>query len=306
MDRHPFKIVPNIFLAIFAAGLITLPQPLRAQGRIDCSSLNSRILHRPIRYCAMLPASYETEKTRKYPVLYFLHGLGGSEQSLIEGGGWGVIQDLRQRHKIGDFLVVALEGQDSFFINSADGKYRYSDFFLKEFIPYIETHFRIIRGRASRGITGLSMGGYGALRFAFAYPELFSSVSAQSPALITEPPKQLDTNLEMGGPLPRLLGRIFGSPIDRAHWERNNPFVLARLRRSRLKHQFIYFNCGRQDEYGFAEGAEKLHKQLRAERVPHEFHLYPGGHDAQYFLTHLGETLKFHWKAFSAAGRSVR
>lgn len=248
----------------------------------------------------MLPPSYETDKGTKYPVLYFLHGLGENEQTLLRTGGWGLIEDLRQQHKIGDFLMVAPEGRGSFFINAAGNGDRYSDFFLTEFIPYVESHYRVIRDRKHRGVTGLSMGGYGALRFAFAHPELFGSVSAQSPALIIETPQQMDADLHDAGPLARLLGTVFGNPIDVAHWRANNPFELARKNRIALMHQAIYFNCGEQDEFGFAQGASKLHKELVAEGVRHEFHLYPGGHNAEYFLSHLHETVEFHWKVFSA------
>ncbi|MCU1297340.1 MAG: putative esterase, partial [Acidobacteriaceae bacterium] len=123
-------------------------------------------------------------------MLYFLHGLGENEQALFKSGGWDLIEDLRQQHKIGDFLIVAPEAKRSFYINSADGKVEYSDFFTKEFMPYIEGKYRIKHERSARAISGISMGGYGALRFAFAYPELFSSVSAQSAALITESPEE--------------------------------------------------------------------------------------------------------------------
>jgi enterochelin esterase-like enzyme len=177
-----------------------LPSISFAQGRIDCSTFNSEILHRAVHYCVMLPPGYETDKAKKYPVLYFLHGLGQNEQTLLRSGGWGLIEDLRLQHKIGDFLMVAPEGRGSFFINSADGRDRYSDFFLSEFLPYIETHYRVIRDRRSRGMTGLSMGGYGALRFAFGHSELFGSVSVQSPALITESPRELNADLQNGGP----------------------------------------------------------------------------------------------------------
>jgi S-formylglutathione hydrolase FrmB len=63
----------------------------------------------------------------------------------------------------------------------------------------------------------------------------------------------------------------------------------------------IYFNCGDEDEFGFEKGAEALDRQLKAEGVPHEFHLYPGNHSAAYFLSHLGETLMFHSREFAAA-----
>jgi S-formylglutathione hydrolase FrmB len=277
-----------------------------AQGRIDCSTVNSKILQRPVRYCVMLPPSYETDKNKKYPVLYFLHGLGENEQTLLRSGGWGLIEDLRQQHKVGDFLMVAPEGRGSFFINAAGRGDRYSDFLLSEFLPYIESHFRVLRDRRHRGVTGLSMGGYGALRLAFAHSEMFGSVSAQSPALITETPKQINADLHDAGPLARLLGSVFGNPIDPAHWTANNPLDLARKNRIAIKTQAIYFNCGEQDEFGFAEGAGKLHQQLLSEGVRHEFHLYPGGHNAEYFLSHLHETIEFHWKVVADAPQKIQ
>jgi enterochelin esterase-like enzyme len=282
-----------------------LPTIASAQGRIDCSAFKSHVLHHNVRYCVMLPTNYQTDTNAKYPVLYFLHGLGENEQTLLQSGGWGLIEDLRRDHKIGEFLMVAPEGRGSFFINSADGRERYSDFFLTEFLPFIETKYRVIRERKSRGVTGLSMGGYGALRFAFAHPELFGSVSAQSPALMTESPRKLDADLRDAGPLATLLGSVFGDPINIAHWNQNNPFLLARKNQAQLRSQAIYINCGQDDEYGFADSAEQMHKQLVAEKIPHQFHLYPGGHNAEYFLSHLGETIEFHWHAFPE-GRQKR
>jgi len=270
-----------------------------AQGRIDCSILNSRILARPVRYCVMLPSGYEQEKSRKYPALYFLHGLGENEQMLLRSGGWGLIEDLRRQQKIGDFLIIAPEGRASFFINSAGGRDRYGDFLLTEFFPYIESRFRVLRDRHHRGVTGLSMGGYGALRLAFAHPELFGSVSAQSPALITQSPEELNASMRDAGPLSSLLGGVFGNPVDVPHWRQNNPFDLARRNRIQIQSESIYINCGAQDEYGFAAAATRMDEQLRAEGIRHEFHLYPGGHTASYFLAHLSATMEVHWKAFA-------
>jgi len=171
--------------------IIFLPLTAKAQSRTDCNVVNSHILHRPIHYCAQLPPDYDAtnQKARRYSVLYFLHGLGQNEQTLLSNGGWSLIEDLRRQHKIGDFLIVAPEGGRSFYINSADNSFRYSDFFLRELMPHIESRYRIRPGRQGRAITGVSMGGYGALRFAFAHPELFSAVTAQSAALITQTPQ---------------------------------------------------------------------------------------------------------------------
>jgi S-formylglutathione hydrolase FrmB len=177
-----------------------------AQSRIDCNALKSHILGDTVHYCVLLPAGYDSVPAKRYPVLYFLHGLGENEQTLFKTGGWNLIEDLRQQHKIGDFLIVTPEAKASFYINSADGKVRYGDFFQQEFIPYVEGTYRIRRERKARAITGISMGGYGALRFAFADPDMFSSVSAQSAALMTESPQELNAALRAGTPLGRLLG----------------------------------------------------------------------------------------------------
>lgn len=287
-------------LLIFVSLFLSQAQ---AQGRIDCSALKSSVLSQTVHYCVMLPPGYDAaiaaHPPRRYPVLYFLHGLGDNEQTLFRTGGWTLIEDLRQQKQISDFLVVAPEGKSSFYINSADGRVRYSDFFLREFIPYIESHYSIRRERSARAISGISMGGYGALRFAFAHPEMFSSVSAQSAALITASPRNISDAVHSGSQLTGVLGTVFGTPIDVHHWNQNSPFVLAKLHREQLAGLSIYFNCGDKDEFGFEKGAGELHRQLQAEGIKHEFHLYPGNHGAAYFLAHLGETLKFHSQVFS-------
>ena len=278
---------------------------VRAQGRIDCNTLNSHILGQAIHYCVLLPTGYDaaikSHAGRRYPVLYFLHGLGDNEQTLFKGAGWDLVEDLWQQEKISDFLIVTPDGMRSFYINSADGRVRYSDFFIHEFMPYIEAHYLVGRERSARAISGVSMGGYGALRFAFAYPELFSSVSAESAALIPEPPRRIEAP-NSNSPLSVFLESVFGNPIDLRHWNQNSPFYLAKQDRSRIRASglSIYFNCGRDDEFGFDEGAGVLDRQLKSEGISHEFHLYPGNHGAEYFLTHLGEALAFHSRAFSS------
>jgi S-formylglutathione hydrolase FrmB len=273
-----------------------------AQSRIDCSALNSHVLKQVVHYCVYLPAGYDAGATqhplRRYPVLYFLHGLGDNEQTLFNSGGWTLLDDLRNQHKLGDFLIVAPEGRRSFYINSADGALRYNDFFLQEFIPQIERKYRILPGRSGRAISGISMGGYGALRFAFAHPELFSAVSAQSAALITESPQTLDSASRAGAPLAGVLGTVFGKPINVPHWNDNSPFVLAKRNAAGLRKTAIYFNCGQDDNYGFEKGAAALHEELQKEGVKHEYHPYPGDHSLTYFLSHFAEVMEFHSKTF--------
>jgi S-formylglutathione hydrolase FrmB len=273
-----------------------------AQSRIDCGAMNSRVLKQVVHYCVYLPAGYDAgaaqHPAKRYPVLYFLHGLGDNEQTLFNSGGWTLLDDLRNRHKMGDFLIAAPEGRRSFYINSADGSVLYSDFLLQEFLPHIESKYRIRAGRAGRAISGISMGGYGALRLAFAHPELFSAVSAQSAALITESPRELDAASQTGSPLAGVLGAVFGKPINVPHWDENSPFVLAKKNAAALRKTTIYFNCGQDDNYGFEKGATALHLELQKENVQHEYHAYPGDHSPTYFMSHFAEVMEFHSKAF--------
>lgn len=273
-----------------------------AQSRIDCSALNSHILKQVVRYCVYLPAGYDGDVTahpaKRYPILYFLHGLGDNEQTLFNSGGWTLLDDLRKQGKMGDFLIVAPDGRRSFYINSADGTVRYNDFFLQEFMPHIEGKYRVRSGRAGRAISGISMGGYGALRFAFAHPELFSAASAQSAALITESPQELDAASRTGAPLAGVLSAVFGKPIDVPHWNANNIFRLAGENAIALHRQAIYFNCGQDDNYGFEKGAAALHEELQKKGIKHEYHAYPGDHSLSYFLAHFAEVMEFHSRAF--------
>lgn len=296
------RVLRIVFLFMLVAGTTAA-----AQSRIDCSALNSRLLKQVVRYCVYLPAGYDEGATehpvRRFPVLYFLHGLGDNEQTLFNSGGWTLLDDLRKQHKMGDFLIVAPEGRRSFYVNSADGSVRYSDFFLQEFLPHIEGKYRIRPGRAGRAISGISMGGYGALRFAFAHPELFSAVSAQSAALISESPQTLDSATQAGSPLIGVLGPVFGKPINVPHWNDNSVFVLAKRNAVALRKVAIYFNCGQDDNYGFEKGAATLHEELQKESIPHEYHAYAGDHSITYFLTHFDEVMEFHSKAFGLLSR---
>jgi S-formylglutathione hydrolase FrmB len=198
-------------------------------------------------------------------------------------------------------LIVTPDGARSFYINSRDGRVRYSDFFLQEFMPAIERRYRVRAGRNARGITGMSMGGYGALRFAFVYPHLFAAVSAHSAALVAEPPRASNRGTREGSPLAGMLGALFGNPIDAAFWNANSPFVLAKKNAAAVTGLKIYFDCGSEDSFGFDQGARDLHEELDGLKVKHEFHIYPGGHGVDYFLAHAEASMEFHSRAFQDA-----
>jgi S-formylglutathione hydrolase FrmB len=294
---HNFKRLAEFLFLILVCTSVA-----HAQERADCRAFRSALLHSSVHYCVYLPASYSTPeaKTRKYPVLYLLHGLGGNEQAAALDGEWNALQDLRSAHKVGDFLVVAPDGWDTFYIDSRDGKTPYGAFFLTEFLPFIERTYRVRTERAERGITGFSMGGYGALRIAFAHPELFGSVSAHSAALTRDPPQGVSAVASSGNPAAQLLEKVFGDPIDRKYWDLNSPFALARKNAAALMKMKIYFDCATEDSYGFYRGASELHDALGSLKIPNEFHLYPGGHNIPYLLAHREASFEFHWSKFDS------
>jgi S-formylglutathione hydrolase FrmB len=284
-------------LLIGCVGSLIRAPAAQATGRAECVSLPSKILARAVPYCVLLPPSYDSEKTRRYPILYLLHGLGDNEQFLIHSGGMNLVEDMWEQHELGELLIVTPAAGASFYINSHDGKRRYEDFFLQEFIPGVEKRYRTQAGRGSRGIGGISMGGYGALHIAFRHPQLFAAVGAHSAALIEKLPNISAQNSQQMSQL-RVLGDAFGTPFDAAFWNQNDPLTIART--ANLAGLKIYFDCGTEDDYGFDAGAAVLDKLLASRHIPHEFHLYPGGHNWSYFAEHLPALLEFEYHALES------
>jgi S-formylglutathione hydrolase FrmB len=124
------------------------------------------------------------------------------------------------------------------------------------------------------------------------------AVGAHSAALIEKLPNINTHNSRQMSQL-RVLGDAFGSPFDPAFWNQNEPITIARA--ANLAGLKIYFDCGSEDDHGFESGAAALDKLLTSRHVPHEFHLYPGGHDWIYFAEHLPALLEFEFHACESA-----
>jgi len=262
-----------------------------AAERVQCSSMKSRYVPGQVGYCALLPPGYDAHPAKKFPVLYFLHGLGGDQTFLVTSGGWQIIEDLWEQKKIGEFVIITPQANNSFYIDSKDGRVKYEDFFVREFMPRMEKKYRLLGTRRGRAISGVSMGGYGSLRLAFKYPQMFVSVAAHMPALL----ERLPHGSGDAG-FTRFFGNAFGSPADEAFWKANTPFVFAR--KADLRSLKIYADCGDRDNYGFDAGLRQLDKLLNDRRVLHSFHIYPGQHDWEFVARHLEESLQFQSKAF--------
>ncbi len=213
-------------LTLFAGLLFAAPVLAQtASARVDCESISSTILGRSVDYCLALPPGYEAGAGR-YPVLYYLHGLFEHARSWSERSGQQTWETLMSQGKIGKFIVVMPEGGNSFYVNSFDGHERYEDFLIQELIPAIDRKYRTIAHREARGISGVSMGGYGALHLGMQHPDVFGSASAHSAALIAKFPNPLPTEGRWGF-YARVLQEPFGAPLNEAYFDANNPLALA-------------------------------------------------------------------------------
>lgn len=293
MSAQPLRI---IIVRILLLLLVCSPELLAQQ--VEYKSFTSKVLGRDLRYGVYLPPSYAASPAKKYPVLYFLHGLFEDETRWSNRGGTDQIMNrMIADGKIGEFIVAIPFGGTSFYTNTRDGSEKWEDAIVTEFIPMIESTYRVNASRATRGISGTSMGGYGALKIAMKHPDLFGSASAHSAVLLED----LSAAKVSVGRLQRfqaLFNKIYGINQDLTYWEANNPVTLAKDTR-KFNGLKLYFDCGTEDDYGFDLGAKQLDAMLTKAGYSHEAHLYPGGHGWDYAMKHTNESLLFHWKAFS-------
>jgi S-formylglutathione hydrolase FrmB len=272
--------------------------PVAAHAEIRRASFASASLGRDVSYVVDLPPSYATGD-RKYPVLYALHGLFEGPDSWEGRGLAAILAGLRERAEVPEFLVVMVDGANSFFVNGRQG--RYEDLVVKDLLAHVESTYRVVPGREGRALLGVSMGGYAALRIAFKDPGLFSAVAAHSAMLLEKIPTA-DEGARRGQ-MAAFHG-AFGDPIDPQLWAESDPLTLARKADARTA-PLLYFDCGSGDRYGLFAGARDLHETLEARGVPHTFGLLPGDHGYEYVRSVLDRSLKFTGHAL-AAGATAR
>lgn len=266
---------------------------------IEHQVFKSEALGRDENYAVELPPSYTTAKSRRYPVVFFLHGQFGNENDWERYDINELFEKMTADHELAEMIVVMPNGRSSFFIDSFDGKSKYEDFIVKELVPQIDKDYRTLARREDRGIMGVSMGGFGALTLAMKHPDVFSVVATHSAAVLEEIPQPSSTDRRMQFRL-QLASQVFGNPIDKNFWAHNNPILLA----DTLSHKpslKIYFDCGDQDRFGFNVGAEVLDRTLTAHHIDHEFHIFPGNHGWEYARENVPRSLRFVSNGFESA-----
>ncbi|MDJ1481647.1 alpha/beta hydrolase family protein [Cytophagaceae bacterium YF14B1] len=269
------------------------------QGTIKESlKLKSTVLGREVEYSIYLPADYD-KSNRRYPVLYLLHGLGDDETGWIQAGEVQSIADKTINNGDAPAMIIVMpDAGKTWYMNSADGKNNYEDFFIRELIPHIETSYRIRATKGFRGIAGLSMGGFGTLLLATKHPDLFAAAAPLSGAVFTDTDAVTMADSEWARRFTvNFPQTLKGKDRLTDHWYKNSiPKIIETTPVELLKSIRYYIDCG--DDDHLIKQNMALHALLIDKGIPHEFRVRDGAHTWIYWRTALPEVLKFVGASF--------
>jgi S-formylglutathione hydrolase FrmB len=293
-------------------------------SRVVTETMRSEALGVDKSVLVYLPRGYDSQPGRKYPVFYYLHGLGGDETNWVESGKLDA-----QADQLGlEAIVVMPDGDDSFYVDSAmpidydqclkQGtglflpgrqdpqttcvrKRNYETYIAKDLVGWVDRKYRTIATREGRAIAGLSMGGFGAMELGLRHSELFSAAASHSGAvaLLYKGPHPFEPGKATlidkvqpggaGGPLGAWLQGVFGGTLD--GWRKYDVVALATALPPGVV--ALYFDCGTEDSFRLHDNVQYVHEALDARRIPHEFFLGPGGHDFDFWRVRLPSSLTF-------------
>jgi S-formylglutathione hydrolase FrmB len=253
--------------------------PARAARRAE--SVATRNLPGAVPVLVSTPPSYAAEPGRRYPVLYFLHDGGGDEAVLFRRGVIEALDAAMRAGEIPEMIVVCPRGVGSWWVDAVDGRRRTATFLSADLVPFVDGAYRTRAERGSRLAAGVSMGGYGALRWALARPDLFIAAGGLSPAIqqlchpsVAAMPFFIRPSLEAvfgADPVANVLRQndLYQILLDDASLAGRAPFLLVR--------------CGTEDKYRLSEIAVYFDRFASALALPHEVRLEPGVHDWPYW-----------------------
>jgi S-formylglutathione hydrolase FrmB len=287
------------FYFLFVLLIFTSTVFAQNMGKVmEGKMVKSSILSKDVRYTIYLPADYEKSE-RNYPVVYLLHGYTDDDTGWLQFGEINRLVDKAIADgTIPPMIIVMPDGGVSFYMNSYDGKEKYEDFFVKEFMPTIEKTYRIKAKKQFRGIAGLSMGGFGSLNYALKYPDMFTAVAPLSAAIWD------DNTIEVFPKenYDRTLGQLFGRDLvgkDRLtkSWYENSALKMVETKSAdELKKVRYWIDCG--DDDFLTKGNSLFHIAMTDKKVPHEFRMREGGHTWDYWRSGIIPALEFIGKSF--------
>ncbi|WP_352421848.1 alpha/beta hydrolase family protein [Proteiniphilum sp.] len=249
----------------------------------------SDILNLEREYAIYLPATYDKNVDKEYPVLYLLHGGGGSHTDWAKAGQLqGIANQLIAAEDASEMIVVCPEAGKDFmnYFNNPD--WRYQDYFFEELIPYIDTTYRTKSDKQHRAIAGLSMGGGASVVYATAHPELFAAAYSMSGYFyrhdnlfwinFNDPVQKKIHQLVEDNNCVKLI--LEGTPEQVEAWKSVRWFV----------------DCG-DDDFTYDANVAFV-AALRQQQIPYQLRIRDGGHTWEYWTSALYLALPFVSRSF--------
>lgn len=251
-------------------------------GIVDTIEVMSTKMGRVIKNTVVLPAQY-TQKgnsTKQFPVIYLLHGAWGSYRD------WPKKADLRSLASQYSIIFVCPDGQDSWYFDSPiDPTFQFETYITQELRTYVESHYRTINNPKYRAITGLSMGGHGALWLGWRHPNIYGACGSMSGGVdIYNFPNKWKINERLGE-----------YESNKEVWREHSVINLAS---TLVPGQSIIIDDGNKDI--FINENNALHEALDKQGIPHDYIVRPGNHSWNYWVNSLDYQVLFFYKSFNS------
>jgi len=269
------------------------------KASVETVQLQSKLVGATLPYNVILPAGYRASSTTRYPVLYLLHGHAGHYTDWLTRTN---VADYAAQYRM---IVVMPEGNNSWYVDPAGTADKYESYILQELIPDVDKRYRTIQARYARAIAGLSMGGYGAIKYGLKHPSTFVFAASMSGAFgVTR-----YTEKEMGGANWEPFLKTFG-PVGSETRKTNDVFEIARaMTPSRVASlPYFYFDCGTEDAAQHFKASRELSEIFLEKKIVHEYRELPGNHSWAYWDQQVQEVLKIaaRYLRMPVARRSTR
>ena len=256
----------------------------------DNLSMTSKILDGERNYAVYLPPDYETSE-RSYPVMYLLHGATDDHTGWVQFGEVLRITDEAIKNGTATPMIIVMPDADTGrmgYFNAGDWKYE--DFFFDEFMPHVETKYRIKGEKRYRAVAGLSMGGGGSFMYALHRPDLFSSACPLSAYVGPLTLKELEDRMAW-------YKEEYSKAELKAYFENHNVLnLLESVPVEDIKSVRWYIDCG--DDDFLYEGNSLVHIAMKKKEIPHEYRVRDGNHSWTYWREALPTVLSFVSDAF--------
>lgn len=281
--------------AVAASSAAWVTQEVKAP-RVSFHTFESASAKTKVSYHLYTPAGYNApdQADRRFPVVYWLHGSRGTTAAVARVAAH--FESAIEAGKVPPCLVVLVNGlAQGMYVDWKDGSTPVESVIIKDLVPHIDATYRTLANRDGRLLDGFSMGGYGAARLGFKYPEMFKAVS-----IIGAGPLQaelIDAPRAGTARAAKVLEKVYGG--DQGYFRATSPRTLAEQNAAVLAQgSLIRMVIGDQDEM-FATNQE-FHAHLEGLKIPHTWKVIPGvGHDPIGILTEMGdENWAFYRKAF--------